>query len=182
MCCLRRWCSDLQFLLRPAAEVGRVLVRCGWKHFLLLWVLFVWGEWMGVALNFKTCRAFKFWGPLFRQLVLWFEFHFSSKTHIHAWILRVSLSAFYSGNSLQSFYFIHLMSSVELKHYFFPVFSPVKAGLESALSIFNCLETAFSEGLENGPWYRTPDPALILPKSLEWAAEPGLTVVLFLIY
>lgn len=26
MLCLRRWCSDLQFLLRPAAEVGRVLL------------------------------------------------------------------------------------------------------------------------------------------------------------
>lgn len=59
-----------------------------------------------------------------------------------------------SGNSSQSFYFIHHRSSVELKHYFFPVSSLVKAGLESGLSVLNSLEITFSECLENGSWYR----------------------------
>lgn len=49
----------------------------------------------------------------------------------------------------------HFTSSIiELKHYFFPVSSPVKAGLESGLSVLNSLEITFSECLENGSWYR----------------------------
>lgn len=158
--------------------------RCGWKHFLLLWVLFGENEWMMLS-TLKHAEPFSFGDHCWDRQCCGLNSIFPLK-HIasHAWILRVSLSAFYSGNSLQSFYFIYRRSSVELKHYFFPVSSPVKAGLESGLSILNGLEITFSECLENGSWYRpwTPDPAFILPKSLEWAAEPGLTVVLFLIH
>lgn len=105
---------------------------------------------MDVALNFKTCRAFQFWGPLFRQTVLWFEFHFFSKTHSHDGFGEPVCQHFTQGIHCSHF----TSSIIELKHYFFPVSSPVKARLESGLSVLNSLEITFSECLENGSWYR----------------------------
>lgn len=61
MCCLRRWCSDLQFLLRPAAKVCRVLVTGvdGSTFYCYGFCLFGENEWMLLS-TLKHAEPFSF--------------------------------------------------------------------------------------------------------------------------